>query len=100
MYLQKLFGRCFFLPKKCIPGYYDYVRKISKLEDKDENCPICFSPLVEDPDSGDNDLEKELIQKTYMETPCKHYFHPKCLQQWMSVKLVCPYCRAGIPPYD
>lgn len=67
------------MPKKCIPGYFDYTRKISKLENKEENCPICFSGLTEDPDANENDLEKELILKDYMETPCKHKFHSKCL---------------------
>lgn len=49
------------MPKKCIPGYYDYKRKIDNLDNKEENCPICFSGLLEDPEAGENDLEKNLI---------------------------------------
>lgn len=38
-------------------------------------------------------------QKKCMVTPCKHYFHPKCLKQWMNLKMECPNCRAVLPPY-
>jgi hypothetical protein len=29
-------------------------------------------------------------------TPCHHYFHSRCLEQWLSIRYTCPYCRASI----
>lgn len=33
-----------------------------------------------------------------METPCGHKYHKECLTKWMDNNLVCPNCRASIPP--
>lgn len=33
-----------------------------------------------------------------MTTPCGHSFHRECLQRWMDERLVCPMCRAPLPP--
>lgn len=97
MFLQKLFGRNFFLPKCLIPNYFNYFKKLKNLEDAaNQNCPICFCALNENPD---DDLPEQLILKNYMKTPCEHLFHEKCLKLWMDQKLCCPYCRAKIPPY-
>jgi len=45
-------------------------------------------------------LNSKPKQVTIMVTPCRHKFHPVCLQQWMDIKLECPFCRAPIPPLD
>lgn len=97
--LQKMYGACFFLPKVCIPDYFNYFKKFDKnpVED-DENCPICFSLLTENPEIEENDKVIDLIPKTYMKTPCGHMFHEKCLKDWMEQKLMCPCCRKSIPP--
>lgn len=51
-----MFGRCFYLPKSWIPGYFDYFRKIKDSDNKDEKCSICFVELgVSVKDSGDNE---------------------------------------------
>ena len=34
--------------------------------------------------------------KKYMITPCKHFFHSKCLELWLQRKRECPNCRAEI----
>lgn len=31
--------------------------------------------------------------KKYMQTPCNHIFHTKCLEEWILRKKVCPNCR-------
>ena len=99
MYLQKLFGSNFFLPKFLIPNYFEYKHKLKNLADADSiNCPICFIPIGENPETGE-DLDKKLVSKYYMETPCKHQFHESCLKRWMEQKLVCPCCRMKIPPF-
>jgi hypothetical protein len=38
------------------------------------------------------------MPKKYMQTPCKHRFHERCLREWMEQKLMCPCCRTSIPP--
>jgi hypothetical protein len=34
--------------------------------------------------------------KKYIITPCKHYFHSKCLEMWFQRKRECPNCRTII----
>ena len=34
--------------------------------------------------------------KKYMITPCKHFFHSKCLELWLQRKRECPNCRTKI----
>ena len=99
MYLQKLFGPAFYLPKCLIPNYFQYHRKLKNLKNpEEENCPICFTNLSELPEC-DSSLERKLLPTKYMETPCRHKFHEKCLKSWMEQKLICPCCRMAIPPY-
>ena len=102
--LQKIFGAYFFLPKCMIPNHYNYFKNFSSFPIKnDENCPICFSKLMTNPDDTSeyeksNPKKEYLLPLKYMETPCKHRFHLNCLKIWMDQKLVCPCCRAPIPP--
>ena len=35
-----------------------------------------------------------------MMTPCNHYFHPKCLQEWYKQKNECPICRLSLPSIE
>ncbi len=35
-------------------------------------------------------------KKKYIMTPCKHYFHSKCLEMWFQRKRECPNCRTII----
>jgi Ring finger domain len=36
----------------------------------------------------------------YMETPCKHRYHERCLREWMVIKEECPKCRSILPKID
>ena len=51
----------------------------------DGECAICLMAV----DPGD----------AVYQLPCsdKHIFHTRCLDQWTSVKLTCPTCRANLP---
>jgi hypothetical protein len=79
-------------------------------------CPICYSELdidpgqfgVEtaladmdkspDPPTMDQPLTAKKVKKC-MKTPCKHFYHQKCLETWMDKKMECPTCRTSLPPY-
>lgn len=30
-------------------------------------------------------------------TPCRHFFHSKCLYLWIETKMECPVCRKELP---
>lgn len=97
------FGTRFFIPKKLIPGAYEYNRKISTLPDiiSRDPCPICLCDLNEDP-MADPEAEGELLPKKmthFYQTPCKHNFHKNCLVVWISQNNECPICRHRLPPY-
>lgn len=38
--------------------------------------------------------------KSIVITPCKHLFHPSCIENWWKLKLECPFCRASLPPLE
>jgi len=42
-------------------------------------CPICFNEMNE-----------------YIETPCKHKFCSECIESWININNICPYCRTRI----
>lgn len=63
--------------------------QLIKVEDlpencKDQECSICKSEL---------NIDNE--DKIYC-MPCKHYFHEKCLIQWLKLNNTCPLCRHQI----
>ena len=33
----------------------------------------------------------------YMLIPCGHFFHSKCLENWIEIEKNCPLCRRFIP---
>lgn len=37
-----------------------------------------------------------LDKKPYMGTPCRHFFHTPCLENWFKQKKECPSCRQDI----
>lgn len=47
-----------------------------------DDCPICLS-----------DSKTDLIR-----TECGHFFHKKCLQNWLETNNTCPVCRFQIGP--
>lgn len=82
-----------------------YVLKIYKITIityfQVETCSICMELVTEEPG-----VDKPLIDKKkkktvrVMRTPCNHYFHEKCLKEWMDIKLECPFCRTRLPPLE
>ena len=58
------------------------VTKFKKVESKvgeEEKCPICLTELE------DGEEIKTL--------PCKHLFHPDCIDPWLHKNSTCPICK-------
>ena len=53
--------------------------------------------LAREPTEPTDELLKTPEAIILMKTPCNHKFHVKCLQEWMKIKLECPFCRQSIP---
>ena len=111
--MQERYGSRILIPKRFLPVKYDYKRRVvldnlfgnSNNNDTGGNnedegigneindgealnaptCSICLN-TVNVPD------------RLYLVTPCDHFFHDECLEQWMDVKHECPVCRAKLPP--
>jgi hypothetical protein len=79
--LQNRFGGAFFLPKRFRAVGFQY-RSLHVANDTE--CSICMSPIME--------------QEEAMVTPCAHFFHSECLMRWMEEQMICPICRARLPP--
>eukprot|EP01017_Pseudomicrothorax_dubius_P047172 TRINITY_DN8426_c0_g1_i2.p1 TRINITY_DN8426_c0_g1~~TRINITY_DN8426_c0_g1_i2.p1 ORF type:complete len:502 (+),score=49.02 TRINITY_DN8426_c0_g1_i2:183-1688(+) len=111
LYLQTRRGPQFFIPASFLPPKFNYFiqRKNADLEqamETDNDCAICMNSL-----RGDSGIDfdqtapyMEMVlnvyakENCYMRTPCNHCYHPKCLINWMAVKLECPTCRKELPP--
>ena len=122
--LQKLLGPKFFIPRSYRQQSFDYYKSNDEVPDniKNNQCVICLENLdnlgvnmQEDNDDlyvkdNANYIEKLAIMiqkwnkkknsKPYMQTPCGHVFHSRCLETWLEVKNECPYCRQKIPPLE
>lgn len=83
MMLQKSLGPRWFIPWICMPQAYNYHRNV-RIE-PGTDCVICMS-----------DIDPEEARR--VTTPCNHYFHRACLDQWLDVKMECPTCRMALPP--
>lgn len=57
----------------------------TKINDTDDNCPICFEPL-----KGET-----MVQCV---TTCKNYFHKVCMNIWLKKNQSCPLCRSNWSP--
>jgi hypothetical protein len=58
-------------------------------DDDDENCTICFAPLLDGDRVG--------------AIPCDHIFHAECLKMWLQRRNVCPLCQTkdvAIPRFE
>ena len=55
------------------------IQDLNKLEEGNKKCMICLE------DFHKNEKVTSL--------PCIHFFHPKCIKQWMEKKLECPVCK-------
>ena len=123
--MQHVFGPRFCFLACFFPAPHKYqlpIKNLAKEKSDDEEalmCPICYGEQDSDPtyaaretfthessDAVANNSgarqEPQLRakpQKKCMMTPCKHYYHPSCLKQWMDQKMECPTCRTELPPY-
>lgn len=121
--LQSRHGNLFFLPKTCIPGYHNYRIPISQVPaDKiDDDCIMCYNPLrytaaddeaaaqvygMPAPSTTGDRLMPADGHRVMMTaarrcavTPCRHYYHEACFDQWLLVKPECPICRRQLKFY-
>lgn len=91
LFIQRKFGSRSFVPLDFLPHVYNYHRSQKDLSFDEEygipECVICMNEIrVKD-------------SRSRALTPCDHYFHSKCLQQWMNIKMECPTCRRQLPPF-
>jgi transmembrane E3 ubiquitin-protein ligase len=110
---QHRYGSRWFVPKPLLPLKYDYFRAVNTGPDLESGCGagggneddetaalaeggrsvfpseveccICMTPV-------------EVVSRDRMVTPCDHFFHQECLEQWLNVKLECAVCRQTVPP--
>lgn len=105
---QYKFGPRWFIPKKLLPERYDYYRPITLDNETTGDADVEAQdgreqePLV----VGNADTRREccICMETVdinspdrMVTPCNHFFHAKCLEQWLEVRLECALCRTRVP---
>ncbi|KIJ55286.1 hypothetical protein M422DRAFT_774359 [Sphaerobolus stellatus SS14] len=107
---QDILGPSFFVPKDWVAvSAYNYHPPLptSDTEAPKESlgdCAICMDPIVvhqEMHDSAGTQLLSSAaanLRKPYAWAPCHHIFHTHCLEQWMSIKNICPQCRRPLPP--
>ena len=89
----------------CLNGFRFYGQRKLSYDNNIRICPIIGYTFFEFKDDM-KILRQSKVGRKFkrgrcfiMETPCKHYFHYKCLKKWMNVKTVCPDCRRDLPPY-
>ena len=57
----------------------DFIKEdINSNKPIDEICVIC----------------QDNLNNKYIKTVCDHYFHKKCFEDWLKVKLECPLCKS------
>ena len=126
LFLQKHMGARFFVPKFFYPNDHVYKVSIRKagLDSENSKCSICLFDLAQDPmkidfddlEALDDDPESEKqsqksnggdSKKPFLGelkycwvTPCNHFFHSGCLENWINQKPSCPLCRKDVPQPD
>ncbi|CDW89330.1 ring-finger-containing ubiquitin ligase [Stylonychia lemnae] len=108
--LQRSRGARFMIPRKYRPNTYDYIKRFRDVDDLEsaslsessylnDECVVCMHNLRFEVDESMQLIDGQSVRaSTYMQTPCNHKFHAKCLQSWMKIKLECPVCRKVLPP--
>jgi len=109
---QDTFGPSFFFPKDWVTvSVYNYHPPLPSSDTEAPkqslgDCAICMEPIVvyQDAKSESGTAPQLLssattnLRRPYAWAPCHHIFHTHCLEQWMSIKNICPQCRRPLPP--
>lgn len=89
----------------CLNGFRFYGQRKLSYDNNIRICPLIGYTFYQFKDdmkilrSSKLGRKFKRVRCFIMETPCKHYFHYKCLKKWMNIKKVCPDCRRDLPPY-
>lgn len=59
-----------------------YKKTVQKPGEEEEKCPICCMEL-------ENSVEVKAL-------PCKHIFHPGCIDTWLVRNCTCPICKRDV----
>eukprot|EP01017_Pseudomicrothorax_dubius_P020193 TRINITY_DN22111_c0_g1_i2.p1 TRINITY_DN22111_c0_g1~~TRINITY_DN22111_c0_g1_i2.p1 ORF type:complete len:103 (+),score=19.79 TRINITY_DN22111_c0_g1_i2:194-502(+) len=99
---QRIFGSRFFLPKSQEANIY-YPKEVVVLDEegKPHVCAICLNNLSDD--TNQVGLINRVVSnkgREFIQTPCSHTFHSKCLLGWFSLRFECPICRAALPIFE
>ena len=111
LYIQEKMNGDYILLKNCKKNNYKYkknIRNILKINPDfyKYECSICLNPFtsIENIDFNQSNKYYLCIKKLFFEkpifiyqTPCQHFFHIECLDNWMNQKKECPVCRAILP---
>ena len=111
LYIQEKMNGDIILLKKCKKKNYKYKKNIRNLLKKNPDfykyeCSICLNPFfsIEIINSTQSNKYYYCIKKLFFEkpifiyqTPCQHFFHIECLDNWMNQKKECPVCRTTLP---
>ena len=60
---------------------HTYYSKLNSEDESDnflEECSICF---------------EEIKDKDLKSLKCGHFFHKNCIDSWLKINPICPYCR-------
>jgi Ring finger domain len=57
--------------------------QLTKIQNGDSACPICFDTM----------LTSLNAFQVLVATPCGHFFHRKCLSEWLVIQNSCPMCH-------
>ena len=58
--------------------YYSKLNSEDESENSPEECSICF---------------EEITNNNLKTLNCGHIFHKNCIDSWLKINPICPYCR-------
>ena len=110
LFMQGKISGDYIIPKNCKKNNYKYKKNLWNLMNKNlefynYQCSVCLNPFTINEFINpirENKLFfciKKLFLKPILiyETPCHHYFHIDCLDNWLKRKKECPVCRTQLP---